>query len=232
MGTGFLTSRTQYKSKERQKTFMLPIFNLPFAGDTAFWALLMKSGSVIFEAYGPYQRRTQRTRTTILNPGGPLDISVPVHTGHALLYRDTRINYETDWDRQLAYALQTAYNSSPFFEFMQDDIRRVLDQKHTFLWDFNMAIFNTIAKLININIEVQETTSFCKAAEGQNDFRIAIEPKYSHRLHDECEVIEYNQVFSLPYTDKPFRPYLSIFDLIFNMGPESRDVLRGMVNNK
>lgn len=218
-------------AKETQDTSMLPIFNLPFAGDTAFWALLMKSGSVIFEAHGPYQRRTQRTRTTILNPSGPLDISVPVHTGHALLYRDTRINYETDWDRQLVYALQTAYNSSPFFEFIQDDIKRVLDKKHTFLWDFNMEILNAIAKLINIKVEVHETMSFCKAAEGQDDFRIAIEPKYSNRLHDKCDVIEYNQVFSSPYTDKPFRPFLSIFDLIFNMGPESRDVLRGMANH-
>lgn len=207
---------------------MTPLLNLSFAGDTAVWALMAQSGSAIFEAHGPYQRRTYRTRTTILNPAGPLDISVPVHTEHALQYRNARINYETDWDRQLFYALQTAYNSSPFFEFMQDDIMAVLNKKHKFLWDFNMDMFYAISRLSGLTIDAKETDSFAPAADGQRDLRIAIEPKKAHVARDLCQVAPYTQIFSEPYTDKQFTPFLSVFDLIFNMGPETRDVLRAM----
>ncbi len=211
---------------------MRPVFNLPFVGDTAFWALISQDGAVKFEACGPYQRRTYRTRTTILNPAGPLDVSVPVHTGHSLQYRDVKINYDTDWDRQLFYALQTAYNSSPFFEFMQDDVMTILKKRHTFLWDFNMDVFNTIAKLAGLNIAIEETSVFGHVGEGETDYRIAIEPKMAYVARQNCIAAPYSQIFSEPYNNRPFSPFLSMFDLVFNMGPETRDVLREMTKTK
>ena len=207
---------------------MNTVLNLPFAGDTSTWALISKAKKVKFEAHGPYQRRTYRTRTTILSPSGPLDVSIPVQTGHSLMYKDALLNYETDWDRQLLYALKTAYNSSPFYEFMQDDISAVFGKRHKFLWDLNMDLFETVARLINIPIDVSETTEFCKVGQDEKDYRIAIEPKYAHILHNDSHPVTYHQVFSQPYIDRPFTPYLSVLDLIFNMGCESRDVLRHM----
>lgn len=204
--------------------------NLPFVGSTSAWAVAMKSGAVIFEACGPYQRRTFRTRTTILSPAGPLDLSVPVYTGHNLMYRDARVNYETSWERQMLYALRTAYNSSAFFEYMYDEIAAVIGNKYEFLWDLNMDMFQTIARILELNISVNQTSEFAKAPEGCTDYRIAIEPKYAHVLNDACETVEYSQVFSKPYTDKPFEAGLSMFDLMFNMGHETRDVLRRMAS--
>ena len=211
---------------------MRPVFNLPFVGDTAFWALISQAGEVKFEAYGPYQRRTYRTRTTILNPAGPLDISIPVHTGHSLQYRDVKINYDTDWDRQLFYALQTAYNSSPFFEFMQDDVIAILKKKHIFLWDFNIDIFEVIARLAGLNISIYGTTAFGPVEDGEKDYRIAIEPKLASVAREDCIIAPYSQIFSEPYNNRPFSPFLSMFDLVFNMGPETRDVLRAMTRTK
>lgn len=209
---------------------MTPVMNLPFVGSTSAWAVAMKSGAVIFEACGPYQRRTFRTRTTILSPAGPLDLSVPVHTGHNLMYKDARVNYETSWERQMLYALRTAYNSSAFFEYMYDDIAAVIEGKHKFLWDLNMAMFQTIAKVLELRIDIEKTAEFAKAPEDCADYRIAIEPKYAHVLDDACETVEYSQVFSRPYTDRPFTSGLSMFDLMFNMGHETRDVLRRMAS--
>lgn len=211
---------------------MIPVLNLPFVGSVSTWAIAVKSGTVIFEACGPYQRRTYRTRTTILSPSGPLSLSVPVHAGHELKYSDAQVNYETSWDRQMLYALRTAYNSSPFFEYMYDDISAVLQRKHTYLWDLNMDMIQTIAKILEIRIRIDVTTEFAKAPDGCTDYRVAVEPKFSHVLDDACHVVPYTQVFSSPYTDRPFTPNLSMFDLMFNMGCESRDILRMMTDDK
>lgn len=207
---------------------MIPVFNLPFVGSTSTWAIALKSGAVMFEAFGPYQRRTYRTRTTILSPSGPLSLSVPVHAGHELKYSDARVNYETNWDRQMLYALRTAYNSSPFFEFMYDDISAVLQRRHKYLWDLNMDMHQTIAQILDLGIRIETTTEFAKVPDGCEDYRIAVEPKFSHIVDDACNLVPYSQVFSAPYTDSPFTPNLSMFDLMFNMGCESRDVLRMM----
>lgn len=208
--------------------FQHPLINLPFAGDTATWAVMMRAGGATLEAKGPYQRRTARTRTTILTQAGPLDLSVPVHTGHSLVYKDTRINYDTRWERQMMYALKTAYNSSPFFEFFEREISDLLGRRHTFLWDLNADMLETISSLAGIRLDVKETDSFAPSAEGQVDLRIAVEVKFAHKMRDLCTPVEYTQVFSTPYTTKPFTPWMSMLDLLFNMGPESRNVLRAM----
>lgn len=212
-----------------KRRLMLPVLNLPFVGSTSTWAVAAKSGVVLFEACGPYQRRTFRTRTTILSPSGPLDISVPVYTGHNLMYADARVNYETSWDRQMLYALRTAYNSSPYFEYMYDDIASIIQHRYKFLWDLNLDMFRVIDRILELNININLTTEFTHAPSGSADYRIAIEPKYAHLLDDACVMTPYSQVFSTPYTERPFTPALSMFDMMFNMGPESRDVLRQMV---
>lgn len=208
--------------------FPNPLINLPFAGDTATWAVMTRAGGATLEAKGPYQRRTARTRTTILTQAGPLDLSVPVHTGHSLMYKDTKLNYDTNWDRQMMYALRTAYNSSPFFEFFEREFADVLSRRHVFLWDLNIEILETISLLAGIKLDVKETESFAPATDGQTDLRIAVEVKFAHKMQTLCKPVEYTQVFATPYTTRPFTPWMSMLDLLFNMGPECRGVLRAM----
>lgn len=213
------------------QTLKRPLINLPFVGDTATWAVMSRAKGVTLEAYGPYQRRTARTRTTILTPAGPLDVSVPIHTGHAMAYRDTRINYDTEWDRRIVYALQTAYNSTPFFELFEQDYRAALDKHHKFLWDLNLDVLHLTANLAGIDIDIDETTVFAPPADGQEDLRIAIETKFAHKMRDHCRPSPYTQIFAEPYTDRPFTPWMSMLDLLFNMGPECRLVLRDMTED-
>lgn len=206
----------------------IPLLNLAYVGNTAQWALMLKSGKARFEACGPYQRRTARTRMTILTQSGAMDVSVPVHTGHGLTNRDVRVNYDTPWTRQQLYALRTAYNSSAYFEFYEDDYANILSKKHEFLWDLNLDMLDLTARLAGISLEWDETTTFGPAEEGYDDYRIAIEPKFANVVNDRCAPVSYTQVFATPYVDAPFVPWLSMLDLLFNEGPECRNVLRAM----
>ena len=205
-----------------------PLLNLPYAGSTAHWATIASAKSFRLEACGPYQRRTLRTRTTILNPAGPLDISIPVHLEHQMSYRDTKLNYDTDWPRQQIYALTTAYNSTPFFEFFLPEFKELFFKRHPFLWDFNIELMHLIANLAGLELNYSTTETFAPAGQDEDDLRIAVEPKYHSVLLQRCKPVAYHQVFSEPYVDRPFAPFLSILDLIFNLGPESRCILRQM----
>ncbi len=206
-----------------------PLINLPFAGDTSTWALICHAKAVTLEAHGPYQRRTMRTRTTILTSAGPLDISLPTRADERHIYTGTRLNYDSPWEQRLVYALRTAYNSTPYYELYEPDIVEILNKHHEFLWDFNLDILNFIAGAAGIDAEITLTSAFAPPRPDQNDLRIAIEPKFAHLTHDLCRLVPYTQIFSRPYTQRPFTPNLSMLDLLFNMGPESRLVLNSMI---
>lgn len=209
------------------------VLNLPYAGSVWHWAQMMASDRVVIEAHGRYQRRTHRTRTTIMAANGPLSISVPVERDESQPYRDIRINYDTPWQQQHLRALLSAYNSTPFYEFYADDFEKIYNANHEHVWDLNMALMHLVAELIGIEIDYELTEAFAPAPKGYDDLRIAIEPKYDHLLTQGCEQRPYYQVFAQRYG---FTPGLSILDMLFNLGPESIFALREMAqqirNNK
>ncbi len=200
------------------------LLNLPYAGCVWHWARLVSGQPVVFEAHGLYQRRTQRSRTTILAANGPLDISVPVERNETLPYRDIRINYSTPWHRQHLRALLSAYNSSAYFEYFIDDFQSLYNRAHTFLWDFNIELMHLIAQLLDVKISYQLTQSFTTADDNQTDLRIATEPRFAHLLRG-SRAVPYYQLFTNKFG---FVPDLSIFDLLFNLGPEAVFTLREM----
>lgn len=91
-----------------------------------------------------------------------------------------------------------------------------------------MELHRVIARLLDIPFEpiLSEEEMKEKMNDGiLRDLRIGIEPKYQFRLQEGMHIEEYYQVFS---ERCGFRPWLSISDLLFNMGPESRLVLQAM----
>lgn len=194
---------------------------LPYCGCVDHWARLIYGGGKL-TADGVYQRRTFRSRTIIMSANGPLAITVPVVAEYGKPYRDIRLNYDTDWPTQHLRAIMSAYSSSPFYEYFIDDFERVYNTQHEFLVDFNTKIMSVIAELIDVRIP-QDIWQTDNSEHCEEDLRIAIEPKFQHLLR--TSEVPYYQVFSDKYG---FVPHLSILDLIFNMGRESRLILREM----
>ena len=76
-----------------------------------------------------------------------------------------------------------------------------------------------ILDLIEVHAEVKPTSSFEKNLNNGEDFRNTIHPKKINMLP--CPY--YNQVFNYKLG---FIPNLSIIDLLFNKGPESKEFLK------
>lgn len=189
---------------------------------------MMKYGGMTVDVGEHYVKRSYRNKCSILSANGVMALTVPLSRSssddadltHAAM-KDLKVSYDDNWRHVHWQSLVSAYNMSPFFEYYEDDIKPLFERKFDYLVDLNaeaMDIVNRLLMMDDVMINVSET--YIPAQTVELDLRDKITPK-TH-LDDFCQK-EYYQVFSEKYG---FQPNLSILDLLFNLGPESRVVLR------
>ena len=104
----------------------------------------------------------------------------------------------------------SAYRSSPYFEYYEDELAPLYEEKANTLLELNTRIQHKLFELLSIEKELQYTTSYQKEFEG-------LDLRNQHFITD-CP--GYSQVFG-----RDFTPNLSILDLLFNEGPNSETYL-------
>jgi hypothetical protein len=108
----------------------------------------------------------------------------------------------------------SAYRSSPYFEYYEDDFAPFYEREHEFLTDFNQQLQDLICSFIDFTPNVELTQGYVhEVGDNESDLRNAILPGKISSTYQ-----PYWQVFEEKYG---FQPNLSIIDLLFNMGPES-----------
>lgn len=133
--------------------------------------------------------------------------------------KDVRISYEANWQRLHWLSLQTAYRTSAFFEFYESEFVGFYEHQYEFLLDYNMELFELLLRLLKLNVSWSLSEGYEAPYEGMSDLRSIIHPKADTVTGAETS---YYQVFS----DKNgFLPDLSIVDLLFNQGPQSKSYL-------
>lgn len=181
--------------------------------NVAHFAAMLKAGEVIFEMHDNYQKQTYRNRTFIYGANGKLQLSVPViySQKERQKYRDIKIHNTEKWQMLHWKSLESAYKTSPFFEFYEDELQPLFTQKAAYLLDFNLKCFETILECLQLNINTSETESFQKETTDQSDFRSLA----NSRKEPNFDFDNYTQVFGEKHG---FISNLSILDLLFNEG--------------
>lgn len=159
-----------------------------------------------------------------MGPNGKLDLIVPVkrQRGSKTLFRDIRIDYDTPWQRIHLGSLEASYASSPYYEFMMDDLDPYYRKQHHFLVELNLLLVECALHLLGVQIPVSLTGSF-SGITGPGDPRQFIHPKQDPSGSDPVfNPFRYHQVFSEKHG---FMPNLSILDVLFNEGPTALSVL-------
>ena len=188
------------------------------------FTVIYNAGKVIFEQYDHFEKQTYRNRYYIHGAHGKQLLTVPVKHSKSNRHRPTKdieIANEFDWQRQHWKSIETAYRTSPYFEYYEDDIRPLFEQKFDKLIDFNIEGIKLIAKWLNIPLESGFTTQYLKQPGGVQDFRYLVDAKKHFEFKDKFET--YFQVFS---DRNGFLPDLSILDLMFMKGPETAVYLK------
>ena len=194
---------------------------LAYAGPIAHWIPICKQQNIIWEVEDFYQKQTYRNRMEIHAANGKLMLSIPIqHLGYdgRQNYKDVQIAYEFPWQRNHWLSLKNAYQSSPFFEYYEDNIAPLYQTQYKSLFAFNKHVMETICELLQIQAP-QKTTSTYEKDSPHHDLRHLIDAK-TPKATTFCE---YTQVFSYK---NGFIPNLSILDLLFNNGPETVTMLQ------
>ncbi|MGM0552032.1 MAG: WbqC family protein [Bacteroidota bacterium] len=191
-------------------------------GPVQYYAKVVQHDEVWIEQDEHYNKQSYRTRCTIYGANGPLNLSVPVKKPSSKAHiKEVTIDYDTAWRKMHWKSIESAYRSSAFFEFFEDELRPFYEAKYTYLLDFNGYLHEWVCQQLGIDATLHAHTDFA-ATQGFADFRQTLHPKVDWHLDRQFSPAAYFQVFS---EKEGFIPNLSILDLLFNEGPNSLQVL-------
>lgn len=187
----------------------------------AYYCLLQGQKEYQIDGKEHYVKQTQRNRAIIYGANGLLSLTVPVKKySNRDSTEDILISYEEDWQKLHWRAFESAYRNSAYFEFYEDDLRPFYEEKKfERLLDFNAALELLLIEFLKMEAKAHLTSEYIHL---QPDWRILLSPK-NKRLIEASQFPKYQQVFSDQYH---FQPNLSIIDLLFNLGPASRQYLQ------
>lgn len=197
---------------------LLPAFYLPNV--SYFHAIKQNDQPIVIEQFENYPKQTFRTRTQIGTANGVLNLIVPIVHGRKERVRmhEVKINYDHPWQRLHWLSIQTAYRSSAYFEYYEDDFSAFYEKEYELLLDYNTEQIKLILKLLKLNREISYSTSYTDVESGI-DYRNAIHPRQPSPMIDPKP---YYQVFE---EKTGFIPNLSIIDLLFSQGPQAKNFL-------
>lgn len=181
---------------------------------------------IIWEVADNYQKQTYRNRCYICNDQGRHLLSIPIkHVGGdqgRQKYKDVKLENDYQWQRQHWRTLQTAYRTSPFFEYYEDEIAPLFEKKFDFLMDFNFKTIEVIYDCLQIKMPTERTKNFqVHIPMNILDARFLVRCKNEQEYEQE----EYVQVFGDRHG---FIKNVSILDLLFNEGPNALSYLKSI----
>lgn len=178
---------------------------------------------VYIEACEHYVKQSWRNRCRFYAADGAQTLNFPVrHEDFGKPISQMRIDWKTDWLTRHERAIISAYRTSPYFEYYQDELFAILDSRPELMLDFNTQILKFFLRKTGIPADIRFTSEWeAVSIEGHKvtDLREAIHPKRPNSILKDLGLERpYWQVFSPKYG---FIPGLSIMDLLFNEGPDS-----------
>ncbi|MFP5471327.1 MAG: WbqC family protein [Bacteroidia bacterium] len=194
---------------------MQAVFSLFYAGNSDYFSNLLQY-DVAIDLGEHFQKQTFRNRCVIATSNGLQTLIVPVVREHKKTpMNEVKINYAEKWQLIHWRAITSAYKNSPYFEHYEHHFEDVYKNQAEHLWQFNKTILEKVLHILKINKEISFSKEYINSAEidFRNHFTKDYLPKYTK---------PYQQVFNDRFD---FQANLSIFDLIFNLGTESKTYL-------
>lgn len=169
-----------------------------------------------------YLKQTYRNRCSVLTANKIDILTVPVKSYETNCpTKLIEIDYGQDWIRRHLGCLRSAYGKSPYFEFYIHAFEEVYLKKHSFLVELNYELLTICLRLVGVKTEVKYNLSGFSNQEVKVENAMSlINNKKAPNLNKYYNSVQYYQTFGNDFVSN-----LSIVDLIFNMGPESRGVL-------
>ncbi|MBT5392767.1 MAG: hypothetical protein HOL18_02140 [Flavobacteriaceae bacterium] len=191
----------------------------PYFGPISCWKQIINS-NILWDVHQNYVKQSYRNRTFIHSANGLHKLTIPVkHSKIKFPMLNAEIDNKIAWQKNHWRSIQTAYSSSPFFEFYKDSLEQVYNKKYTYLVKFNFDMIKLVFEWLDIEIKLKLSKEYKVVYDDSLDLR----KKIDNQKHSISKNKIYNQVF---FEKNGFLNDLSIIDLIFNEGPNSLSYLK------
>ncbi len=192
------------------------LFSTAYLPPVSYFVGINMCEEIVLESCENYTKQTYRNRCNIVSANGVVGLTIPVEKGYGnkIPIQDVRISDYDNWQKIHWKSICSAYRSSPFFDFYEDDFRPFYHKKWKYLWDYNLELLNLVLELLDIQPKITFTNDFQVEYKDKMDYRFTINPKKESVV----DIQPYYQVFQAKHG---FIKDMSIIDLLFNMGNES-----------
>jgi len=185
------------------------------------YAVISQAEELHIEAKGNFQKQSYRTRMKIATSTGVLTLIIPIlhrkDKTERQQYFDVRLENKFHWQRDHWRSLKIAYQTSPYFEYYEDEFEPLYHKEYDKLIDFNNACQQVILECLQLDITPIYTEEYFKNP-VQKDFRELLKAKKEPTY----PLPQYHQLFQ---ENHGYLSNLTILDLLFNLGPSAQDYL-------
>lgn len=214
---------------------------LPWLG---YFHKMYNSDAFVFLDNVQYKKGEYQNRNRIRTKDGELWLTVPVSrdSGPYPNISSVRIDNSKEWQKKHRMTLCHNYAHAPFFKNYSDFFKDVYEKKWDMLIDLNMHIVKYIALSLGIDkpiyresqLDIKTTDTMrivdiCKALKADEYLSGIGGRAYLDEKKFELNGIKLTyQDFrhpEYPQAHRPFIPYMSIIDLMFNCGEDSLKIL-------
>jgi hypothetical protein len=185
----------------------MKLLPLTYFGSIEYYSAIVNNDCA-FSIDELFPKQTLRNRTVIVTSQGAKNLSIPVIRpfGAKTKMSEVKISYVEDWQKTHWKSIESAYRSSPFFEFFEEDLKAFYQVKFEYLSELNLASHQLIASWLKLKLVSMNTN------EGLGDIDKRLADKNASTKEN---FKSYWQVF---IDTVPFVPNASILDLVFCEG--------------
>ena len=179
----------------------------------------INSKDLLWSINSKYNKQTLTNRTYMDSANGELMLTVPIkHSGknQPRVYSDIKLDLSSDWKKNHFKSIKICYQSSPFYEFYEDDLISFFNLDYENLYDLNLKSIKMVCNWLKIKMPEDIYNEKNKYDYKIQDLTHMSNCKRTSYLRQK----KYNQTFE---TKNGFINNLSVIDLIFNCGPNSID---------
>lgn len=206
------------------------------AGDVRCYAAMVKAGKMVIDATErQLPLRHSHHRYVIDAPNGAVKLTVPLEgstNAMPVMMKDVLISEHGNWRHLHWGALFSSYGKSPFFDFVADDLHRIIaqgNQRH--LLELNMQLHQLIVEFMDLPIVTSVATTQDEVDLALHNGACDMRGKMGGKRGDRLPIVNvpYYQMWSQRHGG--FTAGLSILDLLMNEGREGVFTLLKMAKN-
>ena len=194
-----------------------------------------------------YQRKDFNNRNKIKTSAGAIWLTVPVKSSGRLDSIITDIEIINDgWQKKHLKSIELNYKKTPYFEQYFFGLKKILDTPYQYLADLNFDILVYVLDVLDIDTKIVKASDYSFVGTKselvldmctQLDADIYI---FGEQGKDYADVDVFKSKGVHPYFQSynhpiykqikgEFEPFMSVLDLIFNQGKDSKEII--MSNN-